>query len=91
MDTTQGYTLTRIDGLKDMLTRQEKLLEQIIAGQKELTEAVKKIGTGPGWVRKIPVNKRVIKNGATLIMGGSMLLQGTDVMTVLGAISKMWH
>lgn len=94
MDATiPGYTLTRIDGLKDILIRQERLLEEILRRQGDIAKAVESSAEGrlsrllQYWPQIVAAGIRHI---LTVLTIGMMIRQGADATSVLDFISKQF-
>lgn len=88
----QGYILTRLDGLKDMLTEQHRILERLAAGQKELLAAVE--ASADSRLTKLLqywplIVSSAVKHVLTVLTIGVMIRQGADATSVMDAILKM--
>lgn len=93
MDTTQGYILTRIDGLHAMMNDQKVLIEKLLAGQKELLKSVEANGSSrlmkllQYWPQAVAMGT---KHVLTVITIAAMVRQGADATSVLDFISKQF-
>ncbi len=89
----QGYALIRLDGLKDMLVDQGKMLEKILSTQEKLLKAVEASDSGrlTKWLKYWP---QIVGAGAshilTVITVGAMIRQGADATSVLDFIGKQF-
>ena len=94
MDATiQGYMLTRLDGLKDMMTKQERLLEEVLRSQGDIARSVESSVEGRlsrllrYWPQIVAAGIRHI---LTVLTIGMMIRQGADATSVLDFISKQF-
>lgn len=89
----QGYALIRLDGLKDMLTEQGRLLEKILDKQEKLLKASEASGDGR-LMKLLKYWPQIVGAGArhilTVITVGAMIRQGSDATSILDFIGKQF-
>jgi len=89
---TGDYPLIRLDGLRDMLAKQERLLEDLLLGQRALLVAME-AAPDTRWTRLLQYWPQAVAMGVrhvlTVLTIGAMIKQGADATTLIDAISKL--